>query len=131
MATPFDTFAAQLNGAVNGLRGEAFTLTPMSRPDVNARPIPDPDRAEVAGFTATFDDQGARAGSAVEGWDVGTIRKGKPGHTSDRPAVAVERSALPYRPREGDRLRRAATGDLFEIGEVVQAGSLFILQLHR
>lgn len=130
MATPFDDLAAQLNGAVNGLRGEAFTLLPLARPDVNARPIPDPDRVEVA-FIGTFDDIGARVGSAVEGFDVGTLRKGRPGFTSDRPTIWAERVLFPVRPRVGDRIRRGATGEVFTIGELVQSGSLFVFQLNR
>lgn len=130
MATPFDALASELNAAVNALRGEPFTLLPMHRPDRNARPVSDPDRAP-AEFTGTFDDMAARVGSGVEGFDVGSLRKGHPGHTSDRPTAWVERTALPYRPREGDVLRRTATGAEFRIGEVLQSGSLFVLQLHR
>lgn len=129
--TPFDLLAAELNAAVNGLRGEGFRLLPMARAtDVNAPAAADPDRA-ILDFTATYDDPGTRAGSAVEGWQVATIRKGNPGHTSDRPAVHAERSLFAVRPRQGDRLSRDATGEVFEIAEIVPAGSLFILQLHR
>lgn len=130
MPSPFDALAARLNGAVNGLRGEGFTLVPMAKADVNARPAPDGTRAEVA-FTATFDDQGNRAGSGVEDWQSASIRKGQPGHTTDRPEVHAERSLFAARPRQGDRLRRTATGDVFEIAEIVPSGSLFIFQLNR
>lgn len=130
MPSPFDALAARLNGAVNGLRGEGFTLVPMAKADVNARPAPDGTRVEVA-FTATFDDQGNRAGSGVEDWRAASIRKDKPGHTTDRPEARAERSLFAERPRQGDRLRREETGEVFEIADIVPAGSLFIFQLHR
>ncbi|MFG1370699.1 hypothetical protein V5F32_00820 [Xanthobacter oligotrophicus] len=130
MATPFDDLTAQLNGAVNGLRGEAFTLLPLARPDVNAPAVADTTREKVS-FTGTFDDEGARAGSGVQGFEVGSLRKGHPGHTSDRPTISVARTVFAVRPRDRDAVRREATGETFVIGEVIPHGSLFIFQLNR
>lgn len=131
MPPPFDALARRLNATVNGLLGEAFTLMPVARGrDVNAPPGPDLDRAEVA-FTGTFIDPGARAGSGVDSLRAASIRKGNPGHTSDRPTVQAERRLFAVRPRQGDRLQRAATQETFVIAEILPAGSLYVFQLHR
>lgn len=132
MSTPFDGLAIRLNGAVDRMRGEAFTLSPRRKPDVNGPPVADDSRAAVD-FRGTYDDPGNRAGSGRLDWEAANIQsKGaRPGHTSDRPAVNAERRLFADRPRQGDLLLRAATGERFVIAEVVPVGSLYVLQLNR
>lgn len=132
MSPAFDALTDDLNKAVNALRGECFTLSPRRRPDVNGPSVADESRAAVD-VIGTYDDPGTRAGSGRLGWEEATIqgKGGRPGHTSDRPSVNVERRLFPERPRQGDILLRHATGEHFTIAEVVPHGSLYVLQLNR
>ncbi len=115
MTTPFQDAVAASSAAVDAVYGEPYRYQPMTcDTDPNARMIIDGSRA-VLTITCTMVDIYARADSAASRTQ-GVIPE-KPGHASDRPSVSIDRVALPYDPRKGDRLTRLSDGVLFQVAE--------------
>ncbi len=115
MTTPFQDAAEKASAALDDVFGEAFTFLPMTAGlDANARPSADPDR-DVVAFTAVFIDTAARAHSGPA--RTPDVVNERPGHSSSRPQITFALAALPYRPRRGDRVQRAADNALFQIAE--------------
>lgn len=115
---PFAEELDAVQGVFDAEFGESFTFEPMQRADPNRRAGEDPTRAPIA-FVGIVTDVHARA-NAENGpsqYDIG-----RPGHSSSRVSVNVLLAAFPSRPIKGDRVRRVATSDLFQIAEVRPEG---------
>lgn len=118
MPTPFDAATKAAASSVGRVMGEAFAYIPMTTPaDRNARPTADPERAVVDAFTAVPGFPSARA----ESGPVRTpgVTAERPGHASTRPFISFPLARLPYAARKGDRVKRLATGELYQIAELL------------
>lgn len=115
MATPFQNAATKSSAAVDKVYGEPYLYQPMTHgADVNARFVIDPDRAPLTVIAAPLDLYArAHSGPArTQG-----VSAEQPGHASDRPSVSIDRAALPYDVRPGDRMTRVSDGVLFRVAE--------------
>jgi hypothetical protein len=118
MPTPFAAATQAAAATVAAVMGESFDYIPMTTPaDRNARPVADPERDVVRGLAAVWGAPSARA-------DSGPVRTPgvtaeRPGHASSRPFVSLPRARLPYDVRRGDRLQRLASGELYQVAEVL------------
>ena len=116
MSSLFQEAAAKASAAIDAVYGETFLFHPMARAaDVNARASADPARA-VTTIVAAFHDIEARGGSDLVG-ERQMIRVQRPMHASDRPQISFARDALPFAPRPGDRMTRAACGKTYQLAE--------------
>lgn len=113
----FADFSVMASATIDEVYGEAFVYIPMTRTsDVNASPMvsPDIDRP-VKTITAAYMDKFARAISGparVQG-----VRNEMPGHATDRPFISIDKDALPYEVRTGDRIKRVKTGAVYQLAE--------------
>lgn len=119
MGTIFEDACAAASNAVDAVYADAegwlyqpYAVT--SGGDVNARPAPDSSRAPM-NVIGVYIDGYARAMSAQ------VRRQGvtpeKPGHASSRPQIDLDVTQLPYPVRNGDRITRLKTGQVFKIAE--------------
>src|SRR4051812_35833422 len=111
----FADLAVNASAAIDQVYGEAFVYRPMTRvSDVNAPFGPDIERP-VKTITAAYMDKFARAISGparVQG-----VRNEMPGHATDRPLISIDKDALPYDVRTGDRIERVKTGAVYQLAE--------------
>lgn len=117
MGTVYQDALAAHSAAVDSVYSEGFSYQPFAsaNEDVNARGTRDLDRpcVEIVGvfldpFARAFSDQTRRQGLKPE----------RPGHASTRPQIDFDVTQLPYAPKSGDRVRRAATGKLYHLAEI-------------
>lgn len=112
--TLFRDAATAASGAVDTVFGELWDYAPMRADDGNARKSPDPDRVTLT-ITGAYIDPSMRAfGGPTR---TPGVRAEHPGHASSRPALNLDFTQLPYAPRQGDRVTRRETGELYEIAE--------------
>jgi hypothetical protein len=106
------------SAAVDAVYGEpaGFIYRPHAHvSDVNAPFAPDPDRP-VMTITAAFIDSFARAHSGPARVQ-GVKPDARPGHASTRPMISIDKAQLPYEVRQGDRIERIKTGQLYHLAE--------------
>lgn len=116
---PFADELDAVQGVFDEAFGEAFTFEPMRRDlDPNKRGGDDPTRRSFA-FSGVVSDVHARAlaENGPSQYDVG-----HPGHTTGRISVNVYLPLFPYRPVQGDRVRRVGSGEVYKIAEVRPEG---------
>jgi len=113
----FSELALIASRAVDIVYGEDFDLMPQTRgADVNMPTTADPDRpATSVPVKAAFIEAYARAFSGARAKQ-GTTNE-MAAHSSNRPMMSVERSALPYDLRSGDLVRRCKTGFVYRLAE--------------
>lgn len=121
----FDKLDAMAVRAVDRVFGEQFIISPRAAPslDVNARTAGDGSRLAVE-FTASYyeffsrvDQQSTGTPRSQTGVTAANIAQ-PAGHTSQRARIKFNSSALSYRPAQGDRITRVATGVTYRVAEV-------------
>lgn len=103
--------------AVDREAAETFIYQPMSAIDVNARPTADPGRAAqnlIAIWAAPSVESNRRPRLDMAATRQGSARQ----VSSERPTIKFQTAALPYGPAIGDRVTRALTGEVLQVGEV-------------
>jgi len=114
--TVYEDALAAHSRSVDAVYAERWTYLPWAsaNDDVNARGAPDPARVvkEIVGaylkpYARAFSAEARRQG----------VKPELPGHASARPQIDFDMDQLPYRPQQGDRLRRHRTDELFHIAE--------------
>lgn len=125
MASPFARAFAAAAVTHDNLAGEPFTFLPQKyQTDRNAPMIGDVARAVVTGVKAVWVDSAARAGAGPF-HQVG-VQPERAGHSTTRPAISLDLTRLPYRPRKGDLVLREETGDRFQVFEALPSTPGFI-----
>jgi hypothetical protein len=116
VGTIFEDACAAASNSVDTVYGESWLYQPfaVANGDVNGRPSPDPDRPEqgiigvyIAPYARAFSAQVRHQGVTSE----------KPGHASERPQIDFDVTQLPYPVRQGDRVIRNKTGEVFHVAE--------------
>lgn len=117
---------------VDAVYSEGFLLEPMAAPvavdgrpgDVNGRPVPSSARVRLA-FVGTYVAPGDLMNAH------GRTKADSTTHpiTGEKALIDVPDTALPQRPREGDRIYREATGEMFEVAKVI-AGDFGRLRIY-
>jgi hypothetical protein len=132
MGTLFEDAARAHSAAVDLTYAERWLYQPFTSAagDVNGRPSPDPDRPAVA-IVGAFINPYARAFS-MEARKQG-VKPERPGHASARPQLDLDVAQLPYKPRQGDRVVRVKTGQVFHVAEpkFPSAGTRYQLDLNE
>jgi hypothetical protein len=95
---------------------EEFRILPRRAPeaDVNARSVADPERTVVL-VQGVF---------SFEGEVMNSEGRGKAGNwalpsVADKPTLKLVESALPYRPRSGDVIKRLSSGESYRVSDVL------------
>jgi hypothetical protein len=116
VSTIFDDALAAASAAVDSVMAEDWIYMPfaVANGDVNARPAPDPDRAELC-IVGVFIDPYARAHSGAARRQ--GVKAEHPGHGTSRPQIDFDATQLPYKPRQGDRVFRTKTRTLYHVAE--------------
>jgi hypothetical protein len=122
--------AALLHEAVDRQSAESFTIKPVvprygpnyaGGPgiDVNARPLPDPDRATET-FSAIWTEPQSMGGEVRRPHVTAREAPGGAGrHPSlSRPVVKYADTELPWRPGVGYLVTRVSTGETFSVAEI-------------
>jgi hypothetical protein len=104
-----------IDGAMADDEGWIYQPVAVANGDVNDRAAPDPDRAAIP-IDGVFIDPYARAHSGPSRHQ--GLKAERPGHASSRPQIDFDLTQLPYRPRNGDRVRRLKTGKTYHLAEV-------------
>lgn len=125
MTTPFAALEDRLSDEIDRVFAEEWTHLPMRQPTPNSRRAPDPERSQQS-FRAVVDDRNpgsssfARLGSTSGGV---AHSGGPPQFTASNPMLFVDERRLPGGvPVRLDRIRRHATGDIFEVVDVHKDG---------
>lgn len=136
MPSPFRRAAVRAGRALDRVFGEEFRVTPYGLPptlsgsptDVNVRRALDPSR-QVVTFTGAFTSADEEYKTEGRRMPQNAARAG----VAPRPAIDVARSALPYLPKEGDRIERLETGETFDVGRTMadDVGRVTILLTER
>lgn len=125
MSSPFDALEDRLSDAVDAQFAEPFTHLPMRQPTPNSRREPDGTRAAQT-FQAVLDDRNPGGASFARlGASSGGVASsgGPPQFTASNPMLFVDARRLPAGlPVRLDRIRRAATGDVYEVGDIHKDG---------
>lgn len=117
MHTLFGDALALASECFDATMGEHWIFQPsaIAGGDVNGRPSPDPDRPErrIVGIYINPYARAASAETRTQG-----VKPERPGHASSRPQLDFDTTQLPYRPRQGDRVVRLKSGQVFHVAEV-------------
>jgi len=115
----------RLSDAIDQVFGETFVHLPMRSQTPLSRREADPERAS-APFQAVIDDRNPGSSSFARlGSRTGGIagEHGAPQFTASNPMLFLEERRLPGGlPRRLDRIRRQATGDVYEVADVAKDG---------
>lgn len=125
MTSPFAALEDRLSDAIDGLFAETWTHLPMRQPTPISRRETDSGRTQQT-FTAVMDDRTPGSASFARlGQTSGGIASGggAPQFTASNPMLFVDErrftSGIPVRL---DRVRRHATGDIFEVVDITKDG---------
>ncbi len=120
MSTPFELAAVTASAAIDTVFGEAFEIIAMKTgSDVNSPRIADTSRA-LFSVKAVFCAP-----------STSTYPQGRPPFADDsaqrvditNPCISVDSRLLAWAARQGDRVTRLKTGDVFEISKVLPDSS--------
>lgn len=125
MTAPFAALEDRLSDAVDAMFGEDWTHLPMAQPTPNSRRQPDATRGP-AQFRATIDDRNHGSASFARlGATSGGVAShgGAPNFSASNPMLFVDERQFPAGiPVRLDRVRRTATGDVYEIADLHKDG---------
>lgn len=125
MTAPFAALEDELSDAIDTVFAEDWTHLPMAQPTPNSRRTPDPTRGQAT-FRATVDDRNPGSSSFARlGATSGGIASsgGAPQFSASNPMLFVDERRFPAGlPVRLDRVRRHATGDIFEIVDMHKDG---------
>lgn len=120
MPTPFELAAAMASASLDQIFGEVFEIAAMKAAgDVNSPKIADETRPSfsVAGIlTLPSNSTFPRGNGAIR--DISASRI-----TVTTPRLSADRRLLRWSPRQGDRVTRIKTGDVYEINKVLPDAS--------
>lgn len=106
---------------------ELFEFRPakVSADSVNGRPEADPDRPVAPGVAAIFDSRPLEI-------DESGGKRDRPGFATTMPQISVLVANLPWEVRQGDEVKRNATGDVYRVTEIEPDGQTRVnLQVTR
>lgn len=122
MPSLFAALGAAAGATVDAVYSEAFTLEPMAEPasvdgrpaDVNARRVPSSTRPGLP-FLGTYVAPGDLMNAH------GRTKADATTHAiaGEKALIDIPVTALPQRPRDGDRVIREDTGEIFEVAKVL------------
>jgi hypothetical protein len=126
MPSVFAGLEDELSTAVDETFGESFVFLPMTQPTVNSRLGPDPTRLSFE-FTAVIDNKSAGSNSFERlGKSSGGVasKGGTPQFVTSSPMMFFDSRQFVGAglPRRLDRVRRADTGEVFEVTAIEQDG---------
>lgn len=116
MPTAFAAHEDRLFAACEAAFGEEFTVLPYAAAPGGGVRAPDPGRLAVT-VPAIFQNPLYRSR------EFGSEARGSTPATMDKPSVSIDaRHLTSWHPQRLDRLRRVATGDVYEISNVQRDG---------
>jgi hypothetical protein len=120
MATPFELAAVTASAAIDAVFGEVFEITAMKAvSDVNSPRIADETRSSFsvkAAFSAPSASTFPHGRGRVQDDDAQRV-------DITKPRISVDSRLLAWAARQGDRVTRLKTGDVFEISKVLPDSS--------